>query len=168
MRKMKWSILSGDVNWETYGGKLVSPPQNNGEFDYWLVLEVIEWEEAVGEHEAAEIDGSHNVCLSVVAPSECPEADLQSAFESCGWGEGANCEIEWDNPLMLVELLHSYGIAAHVWSADGNLRDLLREGKKQAVQAEFLFGFAMDRPQNALGATGWDWLRGNLCPSLQE
>ncbi len=157
---MRWRILSGDVNWETYGGKLISPPQNNGEFDYWLVLEVNEWEAVVGEREAAEIDGTHNVSLSVVVPSECPTEDYVRAFDSCGW-EG----MEVDHPEMLVNLLHSYGIRATIWDENGNLRDLLRDAKRQAdITAGITFGFAMDCPQNRMGATGWDTIQGNLVP----
>jgi len=38
---MRFKFLTGDVNWETYGGKWVSPKLNNGDFDYWLVLEFV-------------------------------------------------------------------------------------------------------------------------------
>ena len=100
---MKWSILSGDVNWETYGGKLVAGPFDNGEFQYWFVIEVMEWAERVGEDEAAEIDGTHNVCLSVVAPSECPADELQRAIDSNGLAG-----IEIDDPEYLNDLLHDY------------------------------------------------------------
>lgn len=163
MKPMKWSFLSGDMNWEDHGGKFISPPQSNGEFTYWLVLEVLNWEEAVGEREAADIDGDHNVSLSVVAPSECPVAELKSALESCG------CEdMEIDSPLMLVEILHSYGVHAQVWNADGRLKDLMREGKKKATETEFLFGFAMDKQQNQIGATGWDFLQGNPMGDLRR
>ena len=160
---MKWSILSGDVNWETYGGKLIAGPFDNGDFQYWFVIEVIEWAEAVGEDKAADIDGTHNVCLSVVAPSECPADELQSAFDSCGW-EG----MEIDSPAILVELLHGHGIRAVVHDDNGSLRGLLRQSKREAVQAEFLFGFVMDRQQNAMGSTGWDFLRGDSTAGLQS
>ena len=161
---MKWSILSGDVNWETYGGKLVAGPFDNGDFQYWFVIEVIEWEEAVGEQEAADIDGTHNVCLSVVAPSECPADELQSAIDSYGW-EG----MEIDNPLILVELLHGYGIKAVVHNDNGSLRGLLRLAKQEARVCEaFTFGFVMDTPQNAIGSTGWDCLRGDITAGLQQ
>ncbi len=153
---MKWSFLSGGVAWETYGGKLVTGPFDNGDFRYWLVLDILNWEESVGTQEAAEIDGTHNVSLCVVAPSECPATELQSAFESCGWED-----MEVDNSLVLVELLHSYGIFATVWSKTGSLKDLLRRGKNKAEETELLFGFAMDRFQNGMGATGWDFIRGD-------
>jgi len=163
VKKMKWSFLSGDGNWEDHGGKFISPPQSSGEFTYWFVLEVINWEEAVGEREAADIDGNYNVSLSVVAPSECPIADLKNAMESCGLED-----MEIDSPLMLVEILYSYGIHANVWNEDGCLKDLMQKGKQKAIEAEFMFGFAMDKHQNAIGATGWDFLQGNPLGDLKR
>jgi hypothetical protein len=164
---MKWNILSGDVNWETYGGKLVSPPQSNGEFTYWLVLDVLEWEQTVGEREAAEIDGTHHVSLCVVAPSELGEDKMRSALRNCGWDGGDGPEI--DDPLMLVDILHSYGTYATVWQADGGLRDLLREGKQQAeITSGIMFGFQMDQPQNRIGADGWDFIRGEVYPPAMK
>jgi hypothetical protein len=162
---MKWSILSGDINWETYGGKLVAGPFDNGEFQYWFVIEVIEWADAVGEREAAEIDGTHNVCLSVVAPSQCPAKELQSAFDS--WGIADNNTI--DSPLALVDLLHGYGISAVVHDDNGSLKGLLRLAKQEAEICEcFAFGFKMDAPQNAIGSTGWDLLRGDITAGLSH
>lgn len=160
---MKWSLLSGDIEQETYGGKLVAGPFQNGDFAYWLVIEVIEWAEAVGEREAAEIDGTHNVCLSVVAPSECSGKELDSVIRCCGW-EG----MDLDGPLEVVELLHDYGVRAIVHDDNGSLKGLLRLAKQEARICEaFTFGYRMDAPQNAIGSTGWDLLRGDLTAGLQ-
>lgn len=159
---MKWSVLSWGVAWEHYGGKLVAGPFDNGDFAYWFVLDIINWAEAVGEDEASEIDGTHNVTLSIVAPSECSADELQGAIDSCGW-EG----MELDSPLTLVELLHSYGIHASIWSENGSLKDLLRKGKQEADHCErSTFGFDMDRSQNAIGSTGWDFLRGDITAGI--
>jgi hypothetical protein len=161
---MKWSILSGDVNWETYGGKLVAGPFDNGDFQYWFVMEVIEWEECLGEMELPDVGGTHNVCLSVVAPSECPADEWQGIIDSYGW-EG----MEIDSPLTLVDMLHDCGIRAVIWDSNGNLKDLLREGKQAARVSEcFTFGIDMDHPQNAIGATGWDLLRGDPMAGLHS
>lgn len=155
--RLTWKILSGNI-YKSDGGKLYSGPHSNGEFYYWFVLEVFEWEEAVGEREASEIDRTHNVSLSVVAPSECPTKYLERSLSS--WGIEEKDTI--DNPLALVDLLYDYGIHAVIWDRNGSLRDLLMEAKRQAETTEaFTFGFAMDRPQNGLGATGWDLIRAN-------
>jgi hypothetical protein len=52
---MKFKFLTGDINWQTYGGKFISKKLNNGEFDHWLVIEVTNWANAVGEREAKAI-----------------------------------------------------------------------------------------------------------------
>jgi hypothetical protein len=161
---MKWSILSGDVNWEDHGGKFVAGPFDNGDFQYWFVIEVFDWESMVGEREAADIDGTHNVCLSVVAPSECSADSLQSAFDSYGidGGDMIGC------PMALVDLLHGCGIRAVVHDDNGSLKGLLRLAKQEARVCEsIMFGFKMDAPQNAIGSTGWDLLRGDLLAGLQ-
>lgn len=159
---MRWSFLSGDSDFGICGGKLVAGPFDNGDFAYWLVLDILNWEESVGEQEAANIDGTHHVILQVVAPSECPADELQGVIDSCGW-EG----MELDSPLSLVELLCDYGIFATVWGKSGSLRDLLREGKEQArITKCFTFGYMMDKAQNAIGSTGWDFLRGDLLAGI--
>ena len=36
--------------------------------------------------------------------------------------------------------------------------------KEQTQSIPMLFGFCMDRHQNMLGATGWDFIKGNCFP----
>lgn len=72
---MRFRFLVGDMNWETYGGSFVSKRLNNGEFDYWLVLEVI-------PSENEEANPRYQVSLNVVAPSQCPLAEQQAAVRS--------------------------------------------------------------------------------------
>ena len=42
---MRFKFLTGDVNWQTYSGLFVSRRLNNGDFDYYLVLRVENWNE---------------------------------------------------------------------------------------------------------------------------
>ena len=49
---MRFSFLTGDMNYTTYGGKWISTRQNNGEFDYYFVIELLNWPETVGQREA--------------------------------------------------------------------------------------------------------------------
>jgi len=45
----------------------------------------------------------------------------------------------------------------------------LAEAKHEAeVQAGMIFGFAMDRPQNAIGSTGWDLIKGDTLAGLNR
>lgn len=152
---VRFKFLNGDAQWATYGGKFISQKLNNTDFDYWLVIEVLNWEEATGETN----QGKYNVSISAVAPSEVPEAEMKRAFESCG-NETIDATIRLETK---VEVLHQYGIYAYLWNQNGNnLKKLLTEAKKEAQAISTLFGFYMDCPENKMGSTGWDLIKGDL------
>ena len=66
--------------------------------------------------------------------------------------------------LSLYEVLIDTGTYAHIWQGYGNnLAKLVRECRDELRKADMLFGLYMDRTQNAVGDTGWDWIAGNLC-----
>lgn len=161
---IRFHFLTGDSNWQQYGGKWISNPQSNGEFTYYFVIELINWEDAVGAREAP---AKYNVTLSVVSPTEAGRDNLKSAAECCG--------ISLEDPPVItdeikVELLHAYGAGVvPVWQENNNnYRRLLQTAKKVAREKEFFFGFAMDRPVNRIGTTGWDALRGDLMAGLNH
>ena len=156
---MRFKFLTGDINWETYGGKFISRKLNNGDFDYYLIIEVINWNEYESEPEF-----TYNVSLLAVSPSEAKDI-LPSAAES--WGMTVS-EIESVRDYALVDCLSSYGAQAHLWDKSGNnLKTLLREAHREADLSTMLFGFYMDRYQNRIGATGWDFIRGDIIGGLK-
>lgn len=62
-----------------------------------------------------------------------------------------------------AQCLMDYGLAAIVWEACGrSLRQLLDQAVEQARQTLTVGGFMLDRPQNAIGNTGWDFMAGNI------
>lgn len=159
-------FLTGDVNWRQYGGKWIGKRQNNGEFDYWLVIEFINWEEATGER-----NGHHRywVGLSAVSPQEAGPVHLGQAL--AGWSqEGDSPEQEALLPdVVKVEALSDYGVSALLWQETGNnARKLLTQARQQALGAAHLFGFYMDGPQNRIGSTGWDLIRGDIDAGLRR
>lgn len=157
---MRFKFLTGDVNWQDYGGKFISRKLNNGDFDYWIVMEVLNWYDAVGEREAKEGGSKYNVSLSAVSPQEAGKDQLEQAFNSY------DSEV-LNDPLAQVEALGSYGIKAPLWNMNGNnLGKLMREARKQADLASGLFGFYMDAPKNAIGSTGWDCIKGDITAGL--
>lgn len=161
---IKFSFLTGDCNWLDYGGKWVSKKLNNGEFDYWLVLEFTNMDDACGRDNEGQ--SKYNVCLSAVSPSEAGNEKMHSAFACMGMEEEHDAQ---KNPLVQVEALHSYGIYAPLWQKDGNnAHKLLREARKQAFISEGLFGFYMDGPKNRIGSTGWDCIKGNITAGLSR
>jgi len=161
---MKFKFLTGDINWQDYGGKFISKKLNNGDWNYWLVIEVINWQDAVGEREAKEVDAKYNVCLSAVSPQAAGEENLHRAFKCHGMEGESEHEVELrKDPIVQVECLHGYGVSAPLWQADGNnLSKLMKEARKQAQQSEFLFGFYMDGSKNRIGNTGWDFISGDI------
>ena len=158
---VKFKLLTGDLNWAVYGGKFISQKLNNGDFDYWLVIEVLNWQEATGETN----QGTYNVSISAVAPSKVPETEMKRAFESCG-NETTDATPSSETK---VEVLHQYGIYASLYNQNGNnLRKLLQEAKQEAQKINMLFGFYMDGPENKIGSTGWDLIKGDLNAALKR
>jgi hypothetical protein len=100
-------------------------------------------------------------CVEIHAVSEAAlgEEGVKSVRQCSGWSQE-----DWDKipPEYRALEIVSYGSSARLWGRCGNNKHkLLREARKELKMIQFLFGFAMDRPINALGATGWDWIRGN-------
>ncbi len=161
--KIRFKFLTGDVNWLDYGGKWISQRFNNGEFDWWFVLTLDNVEDRVGEREAKEVGAKYWVTVAVVAPEEFSDKE--------GAVEGMGDEYTWDKltPEMKVELVEQYAGGAQVFHAAGNnYKKLFKEARQKATESEFLFGFAMDRAMNAIGSTGWDFLKGDITAGLRR
>lgn len=158
-----FKFLTGDVNALAYGAKYVSQKFNNSEFDFWFILELINMDDACGRDNDSQ--PKYIVELSVVSPDQAGPENLAKAFESCGIDRD---ELK-DNDIVKVEALSSYGISAHLKSFSGNnAHKLLREAKREAQMSEFLFGFAMDRPVNRIGTTGWEAIKGDITAGLNR
>lgn len=149
---VRFKFLSGDVNWRKYGGKFVSQRLNNGEFDYWLVINVINWLDYERHPE-----NTYSVELQAVSPDSVSQADKDRAISSsCGWDS-----LDESNPLDMVQVLSEHGIFAQLWDASGNnIAKLMQAARHEAQLIEMLFGFYMDRPENRLGQDGWGLIRG--------
>lgn len=161
MSKPRFKFFTGDVNWQEYGGKFISQKFNNGEWNYWLIIEVINMFDACVERECKQ-DGQGKYCVSlmVVSPEAAGMANLLKAFECCGIDATKE---NLDNQLLCVEALDSYGVHAQLESFSGNnINKLLKQIRRKALEDNFLFGFAMDKPENRIGNTGWDFISGNI------
>lgn len=148
---LKFKFLTGDIDWREYGGKFISKKLNNGEFDYWLVMEVVNMHEATGDED----QDKYYVNLQAVSPESVDKENLDRAIESFGMPDIVLTDT------MLVETLSDYGIYAVLWQGtNNNINSLMREARRQANLSSMLFGFYMDRRQNRIGQTGWDLIRG--------
>lgn len=68
-----------------------------------------------------------------------------------------------------AEILLDYGTAATLWQRQGNnMGKLLKAAKEELGVIWIMFGFYMDKPLNAIGSTGWDWIRGDILGGLKK
>lgn len=163
MKKKQW-VDFGDVSFLDYGGKWIKRIDDSR----YHVIELINWEEAVGEREAAEIGSRYNVSLSVV---DLTVANLDSALRYYGMEDGY-----WESidPSMLgyclTECAHSYGNLAPISDNNGNnAHKLIREAKaesKRLIDDPDFYDSMMDRPVNRLGSTAREYQRGDLDSAL--
>lgn len=66
-----------------------------------------------------------------------------------------------------ISILCDRGIAATLWQDSGdNEEKLLEKAKEELKVIETLAGFYLDRPQNAIGSTGWDFMKGDILGGL--
>jgi len=153
---MRFTFLTGDINWKEYGGKFISPKQNNGEFDYWFLIDVMNADDHV------DFEYKYIVQVTVIAPSMVSEEDKKSARDSWGDYEMEMTERMW------IEVLSCYGCGlVPIWNGQGNnIAKLMKEAREKAMIGSSMFGFFMDRPVNMIGTTGWDALKGDLTAGL--
>ena len=80
------------------------------------------------------------------------------------------CGIEGKvEPKWIAKELMSKGICATVIQESGNSKiDVMQRIARRMSEVTVLGGFALDRVQNALGATGWDFMRGDPLAGMQS
>ena len=141
-----------------YNIRLISKKLNNGDFDYWLVIEALYMEEYTPDP-----DFKYMVSLQAVSPQEAGPEQLNSALRSAGLED---IELtDW----IKVGLLSESGCYAQLWNDGGdNLRELLKEARNQATISNIFFGFMMDKPMNMIGSTGWDFIKGDITAGLNK
>lgn len=158
---MNFKFLTGDCDWQKYGGKFISKRLNSGDWDYWLVYEVINMEEACGEK-------GYNVSLFAVSPEAAGIHNFVKACQSLGFSGEVPEHFYTD--VGKVEVLCNCDIKAQLWTGNGNnLSKLIKEVhyKAEGISGIF-FGMMMDSPQNSIGSTGWDLIAGNVMAGLHR
>lgn len=134
------------------GKVMIGPKQNNGNFDWFPVVEIkylAEW--------TSDPMKKYLVSLKAVSPSLAGAHNIEQA-ESC-------CSVEAATEEEKAVVLAEYGIFAPVYEQAGNnLRNLLRDMREQLFVAEHLTGLVFDRQINPIGADGWHALAGEINP----
>jgi len=156
---IKLEQIGGDMNWKEYGGQfIVDEKFNNGEFDYYVIVDFTNLKNAMGE----EATSKYLVTVNVVAPSQPAKKEIDSALESVGFDEERQKEIKKDKKA-LAGILSEYGLEAQVFHEEGdNAKELMDTAKTQIPAITNLFGFYMDKPVNMIGNTGWDAIKGEI------
>ena len=154
---MKTRFLCGGMDWQTYGAKFITKKLSNGDWNYWLVLDFMNLDELapeIGDHR-------YEVSILAVSPEAAGDKHIKDALECCGV-DTDKLGIQARNDLVLEALL-SYGVFATLQTFTGsNYRKVLKEARAQLDCVAGLFGFYMDRPENRVGHTGWDFIEGDL------
>jgi hypothetical protein len=160
---MPFKFLTGDVNWEDYGGKWYRQTSPST----YLVMSIFCWEEETGELGPEE--STHNVELSEVDLSD--EESLTEALRSSGWeiedGKVVNSYdgSEVGGELAMVEAMHGYGCKAPLgnWNGSDIKRLMTKAGKKAALLDDpEEYEDALNRPVNAIGSTAREFQRGEM------
>jgi len=106
----------------------------------------------------------YHVSVNAVAPQALSDEKIAEVISSIGES------LEWYNGLSeeaKCQLILEYGTTVPLYQQGGNnMRELLKGARKEANNISILFGFYMDRPVNAIGSTGWDWIKGEILAGL--
>jgi hypothetical protein len=149
---MKFKFLTGDVNYQDYGGKWISNKQKSIDFPFYYVMELINMHEATGDKNQEK----YAVEMSVYSPEASGDEMLKNAAKCIGM-----MEEEMITDEMKVAALSDYGCGSPCFSLSGNnYKELLSEARKEVDELDVEAN--LSEPKNGLGATGRDVLRGNL------
>jgi hypothetical protein len=119
----------------------------------------VQYSEYWGDDELVKSVGKYMVEVHAVSTIAAGEDNCKRAAESCGFGEWSDL-----SPVDQHQILMDYGVSARLYSTSGNnLGKLLRAARKELhLIRGILFGFKMDAPQNAIGNSGWDFIKGDI------
>lgn len=147
LRNLKWKKIR-------HAG-YVSQKLNNGDFEYFLVLEVLDLREACDER-------GYVVSIHAVSEQKLGEDEVNRLLS------------DYDQTEIIDEQTKAAMLAIEGYSAVlfcekvFNKRKAVKLGKEQAEAIHVLFGFYMDQPLNLVGSTGWDFIRGDIMGGLSR
>jgi len=126
------------------------------DFPVWVFVKLWPWDYHVCQDESP---AKYHCEIVVASPDFVSAENVLACQNSMGWGW------EWyrlekrEQAWQLAE----YGIAATLWQSDGNNeRVLWKAARDELRKINMLFGFYLDKQQNAIGNSGWDFLRGEI------
>lgn len=121
---------------------------NNGNFDYRLIYEIINYEPACGEK-------GFNVAVYAVKTTKYTSKELLQKVRDCSGVDKVT-----------IEDIFDYGLCARLDDMAATSIEDAREKLNLLMSQEWgytsLFGFYMDKPQNMVGNNGWDFINGKI------
>lgn len=128
----------------------VSPKYNNTEFDYHYVINTINLMEACGEK------GFLCILYAVKTPEYLSADKLKKVSSSCG---------NEPNEVDILDIC-DYGLCAKIedyqFDTVEQMETQIEKFNNELDIINMMFGFHMDKYQNRIGNTGWDFLDGNI------
>jgi len=126
---------------------------------YYFAIRVEETERYGSDY--AEGRPKYEGTLYVVSPDYAGPGPVRRAVQEYEDMDGARVP---DNRDQLTEYMVGHGGlgAPVVEFSSNNKAGVLKKLAKEATVCTGLFGFYLDRRMNGMGATGWDWLRGEF------
>lgn len=111
-----------------------------------------------------------------------PEYKYHASIVACGpgWPNDENLKSHLDTIGMTVDEFRGYpvrnqcqilietGLSATLWQdGSSNMRKLLDAARKQLQELRLMIGFRLDDNQNAIGSSGWDFMRGDILAGVR-
>lgn len=155
---MNLKQVGGDMNYFEYGGVFATKKLNNSEFDYWLFVEFINMYEQAG----ADNGGKYMITIKAVSPSEPSDETKNDALDCLGLDE-MKANMDTIKPFEMANILNDYGTGAVLFSKRGNnAKKLFNIARTECEKIKMMFGFYMDKQQNMIGNSGWDFIKGEI------
>lgn len=148
-----------------YEMRFVSPQFTDCDWPIRFFIRLEYMEEHLSERELKEFGGKYACSIVAVAPKAINLENRNAAIQSGCGDKWVNEQGGWDNmdELTQCDILLSYGTYATLWQSAGNNKwGLIRQAKAEAKSLPMFIGFKLDRQQNAIGNSGWDFLQGNI------
>jgi hypothetical protein len=126
--------------------KYISNKQKSVDFNFYFIINIIDWESATGDAKS-----KYAAEVLMVSPELCSPENLKKASEG----------LELKTEIAKVDTLSEYGIYSPCFQLYGNDSDkLLTEAKEKISTLDIEAN--LSEVKNGMGATGRDFIRGNL------
>lgn len=147
------------------GKRLLSPDVVDSDHPVYLIVEV-EYTDEWGDDCPYAIHGQ----VVAVSPGFAKShTELDSYLSTIGMDRAKFDELDIEAQ---ADVLAETGCKATLFQTTGETDEdedkVIEACKAEITPINVMFGFYMDKPQNRIGATGWDWIKGSVYPMPDE